>query len=124
MLSTIQVNGKSILLTNKRAAPACPKHTTYLFFLFSTSHFHSHPVANAVSKDQTLHSATLFFCSSFNAEDAAAPLLYTDAARKSHFLKSLPKDVRQSLQDLPIAMENHGKGVYSHVWNHHYSILS
>lgn len=50
-------------------------------------------------------------CSSFNAEDAAAPLLYTDEARDSHFLRSLPKDVRKSLQDAPIAMENHGKGV-------------
>ncbi|KAF5842134.1 class I glutamine amidotransferase-like protein [Dunaliella salina] len=47
----------------------------------------------------------------FNALDAAAPLMYTDVARESHFLKSLPKDVCRSLQDQPIAMENHGKGL-------------
>lgn len=47
---------------------------------------------------------------SFDAEDAPAPLLYTDEARGSHLLKSLPADVVQNLQDKPIAMENHVAG--------------
>jgi hypothetical protein len=42
--------------------------------------------------------------------DAAAPLLYTDESKDSMFLHSLPKDVRKSLQYVPIAMENHGRG--------------
>lgn len=48
---------------------------------------------------------------SFDAEDAPAPLLYTDEARGSHLLKSLPADVVQNLQDKPIAMENHVAGL-------------
>ncbi len=46
----------------------------------------------------------------FDAEDAAAPLLYTDAADESHFFRSLPIEVVRNLQNSPIAMENHGKG--------------
>jgi gamma-glutamyl hydrolase len=46
----------------------------------------------------------------FDAEDAAAPLLYTDVADESHFFRSLPPDVVRDLQNSPIAMENHGKG--------------
>jgi hypothetical protein len=41
---------------------------------------------------------------------AASPLLYTDRVGDSHFIQSLPKDVRQALQATPIAMENHAKG--------------
>jgi len=49
--------------------------------------------------------------SQFDAEDAAAPLLYTDMADTSHLIRSLPPDVVRDLQNSPIAMENHGKGV-------------
>ena len=48
----------------------------------------------------------------FDAEDAAAPLLYTDVADESHFFRSLPPDVVRDLQNSPIAMENHGKGKF------------
>lgn len=48
--------------------------------------------------------------SDFDAEDAPAPLLYTEEAHSSHFIRSLPPDVVQALQQSPIAMENHGKG--------------
>jgi hypothetical protein len=75
-------------------------------------HGHTHST-HTHSHTQT-HTALTHFhtrvCSSFDAEDAAAPLLYTDEAKDSYFLCSLPKDVRKSLQDSPIAMENHGKG--------------
>lgn len=47
----------------------------------------------------------------YDAEDAAATLLYTDNAEGSHFFKSLPPDVVHDLQQQPIAMENHGKGL-------------
>ena len=47
----------------------------------------------------------------YDAEDAAATLLYTDSAEGSHFFKSLPPDVVHDLQQQPIAMENHGKGL-------------
>ncbi|KXZ51986.1 hypothetical protein GPECTOR_10g1008 [Gonium pectorale] len=47
----------------------------------------------------------------FDAEDAPAPLLYTDEAADSHLLKSLPKDVVTDLQNKPIAMENHMNGL-------------
>ncbi len=53
---------------------------------------------------------------SFDAEDAPAPLLYTDEARSSHLLKSLPADVVQNLQDKPIAMENHVAGGAAARW--------
>jgi hypothetical protein len=41
---------------------------------------------------------------------AAAPLLYTDSAQRSRFIKALPRDVQKALQVSPIAMENHMKG--------------
>lgn len=47
----------------------------------------------------------------FNAEDAPAPLFYTDEATNSHFIKSLPADVVYNLQNYPIAMENHMNGL-------------
>lgn len=47
----------------------------------------------------------------YDAEDAPAPLLYTDLASSSHFIRSLPEDVRVALQNSAIAMENHGKGL-------------
>lgn len=50
----------------------------------------------------------------FDAEDAAATLLYTDNAEGSHFFKSLPPDIVHELQQSPIAMENHGKGPSPH----------
>ncbi|KAI8471106.1 MAG: hypothetical protein J3K34DRAFT_244588 [Monoraphidium minutum] len=49
--------------------------------------------------------------SDMDAEDAAAPLLYTDVAEDSHFFKSLPEVVVRNLQNTPIAMENHMHGV-------------
>lgn len=51
---------------------------------------------------------------SFNAEDAPAPLLYTDEAASSHLLRSLPPDVVADLQNKPIAMENHMSGGAHH----------
>lgn len=48
--------------------------------------------------------------SPYAAEDAPAPLMYTDSAAASHLLKSLPPDVVDSLQNRPIAMENHMMG--------------
>ncbi|GIL88439.1 hypothetical protein Vretifemale_16403 [Volvox reticuliferus] len=47
----------------------------------------------------------------FDAEDAPAPLLYTDEAAASHLLRSLPPDVVADLQNKPIAMENHMNGL-------------
>lgn len=49
--------------------------------------------------------------SKFDAEDAAAPLLYTDLADSSHLLTSLPRRVVRNLQDHAIAMENHVNGL-------------
>ncbi|KAG2501964.1 hypothetical protein HYH03_000461 [Edaphochlamys debaryana] len=49
--------------------------------------------------------------SPFDAEDAAAPLLYTEEAAGSHLLKSLPPDVVTDLQNKAIAMENHMMGL-------------
>ncbi|KIY93948.1 gamma-glutamyl hydrolase [Monoraphidium neglectum] len=46
-----------------------------------------------------------------DAEDAAAPLLYTDVAEDSHFFSSLPPVVVRNLQNQAIAMENHMHGV-------------
>ncbi|EFJ53180.1 hypothetical protein VOLCADRAFT_102798 [Volvox carteri f. nagariensis] len=46
----------------------------------------------------------------FDAEDAPAPLLYTNEAAASHLLRSLPPDVVTDLQNKPIAMENHMNG--------------
>ena len=47
----------------------------------------------------------------FDAEDAAAPLLYTSEASGSFFLNALPPLVVRNLQDWPIAMENHQSGL-------------
>lgn len=49
--------------------------------------------------------------SDMDAEDAAAPLLYTQEAEDSHFFSSLPPSVVRDLQNSPIAMENHMHGV-------------
>jgi len=49
--------------------------------------------------------------SDYDAEDAPAPLLYTEEAHTSRFLKALPDDVRVALQQTAIAMENHQKGL-------------
>eukprot|EP00775_Hariotina_reticulata_P013441 gene13441-13567_t len=48
--------------------------------------------------------------SDMEAEDAAAPLFYTDEARDSKLLQALPSHVVDHLQDQPLAMENHGHG--------------
>ncbi|KAG2439450.1 hypothetical protein HXX76_004805 [Chlamydomonas incerta] len=56
-------------------------------------------------------SANYTILSPFDAEDAPAPLLYTADAKDSHLLRSLPPDVVDSLQNKPIAMENHGMGL-------------
>ena len=49
-------------------------------------------------------------CCRFNAEDNASPLYLTEAAEKSKFFKSLGKKVKRSLQEKPLAMENHSNG--------------
>ncbi|KAL3132824.1 hypothetical protein ABBQ38_006749 [Trebouxia sp. C0009 RCD-2024] len=49
--------------------------------------------------------------SKFNAEDNASPLYLTEAAEKSKFFKSLGNKVKRSLQEKPLAMENHSNGV-------------
>jgi gamma-glutamyl hydrolase len=49
--------------------------------------------------------------SKYDALDAPAPLLYTADAINSRLLSNLPKSVVTSLQNDPIAMENHGKGL-------------
>ena len=59
-------------------------------------------LAHIISQNYTI-------LSDFDAEDAAAPLLYTDNAENSHIIKSLPADVVHDLQNSPIAMENHVK---------------
>eukprot|EP00879_Flechtneria_rotunda_P026138 GHRR01027844.1.p2 GENE.GHRR01027844.1~~GHRR01027844.1.p2 ORF type:complete len:105 (-),score=37.59 GHRR01027844.1:701-1015(-) len=46
-----------------------------------------------------------------DALDAAAPLLYTDAADTSALLNALPHHVITNLQDRPLAMENHHYGL-------------
>jgi hypothetical protein len=48
--------------------------------------------------------------SDMEAEDAAAPLFYTDEARDSKLLQALPTHVVDHLQDQSLAMENHGHG--------------
>lgn len=45
-----------------------------------------------------------------DAEDAPAPLLYTDEADSSHFIAALPPHVVTNLQDQALAMENHAHG--------------
>jgi len=47
----------------------------------------------------------------FDAEDAAAPLLYTEEADNSDFIQGLPEDVQKALHSSAIAMENHAKGL-------------
>eukprot|EP00878_Enallax_costatus_P002549 GHUV01002731.1.p1 GENE.GHUV01002731.1~~GHUV01002731.1.p1 ORF type:complete len:355 (+),score=97.23 GHUV01002731.1:235-1299(+) len=46
-----------------------------------------------------------------DAEDAPAPLLYTDEADSSKFLRALPPHLVRHLQDQPLAFENHMHGV-------------
>jgi len=45
-----------------------------------------------------------------DAEDAPAPLLYTEMAQDSNFITSLPPSVVRNLQNSAIAMENHMHG--------------
>ena len=61
-------------------------------------------LAIVVSRNTTLLRPTA-------ALDAPAPLLYTDEARSSRLLASLPSHVVKHLQDKPIAMEYHEWGV-------------
>lgn len=49
--------------------------------------------------------------SDMDAEDAPAPLMYTDQAEDSHLFRSLPPGVVRNLQNTPIAFENHMHGV-------------
>lgn len=51
--------------------------------------------------------------SDMDAEDAPAPLLYSDLAEDSYFFRSLPPSVVRDLQNKPIAMENHMHGLLS-----------
>lgn len=55
--------------------------------------------------------------SRYDAEDAAAPLFYTDEAEGSFLLRSLPPDVVRSLQNHPLAMENHMNGLSMVAYN-------
>lgn len=48
--------------------------------------------------------------SRMDAEDFPAPLLYTQEADSSPFLKSLPPHIISNLQNQPLAMENHMHG--------------
>jgi gamma-glutamyl hydrolase len=48
--------------------------------------------------------------SDMDAENAPAPLLYTDQAAGSEWLRALPPHLVKNLQDTAIAMENHGHG--------------
>jgi gamma-glutamyl hydrolase len=48
----------------------------------------------------------------FDAEDYASQLYLTEEGEESHFFRSVPKKVVKSLQEEPLAMENHANGVY------------
>lgn len=48
--------------------------------------------------------------SDMDAENAPAPLLYTDQADSSDWLQALPPHLVRNLQDQPLAMENHMHG--------------
>lgn len=61
-------------------------------------------LAHVISQNYTI-------LTDFDAQDAAAPLLYTHNAEASHMVKALPPDVVRDLQNFPIAMENHVKGL-------------
>lgn len=52
--------------------------------------------------------------SDMDAEDAPAPLLYTDEADSSRFLQALPPHLLTHLQNQPLAMENHMHGETLH----------
>ena len=49
--------------------------------------------------------------SSFDAEDTAAPLYFTEAAEKSRLFGSMPRKVRESLASKPYARESHSFGI-------------
>ena len=49
--------------------------------------------------------------SSFDAEDTAAPLYFTEAAEKSRLFGSMPRRVRESLAAKPFARESHSWGI-------------
>ena len=51
---------------------------------------------------------------SFDAEDFAAPLYYTERARGSRFFKLMPDWALDALQQRPLAFENHARG--AHRW--------
>ena len=46
----------------------------------------------------------------FDAEDYAAPLLYTQYARDSNFYRRMPDWALDALQQRPVAFENHHYG--------------
>jgi gamma-glutamyl hydrolase len=49
--------------------------------------------------------------SSFDAEDTAAPLYFTEAAENSRLFGSMPRRVRESLASKPYARESHSWGI-------------
>ena len=49
--------------------------------------------------------------SSFDAEDTAAPLYFTEAAKRSRLFGSMPRKVRESLASKPFARESHSWGI-------------
>ena len=49
--------------------------------------------------------------SSFDAEDTAAPLYFTEAAERSRLFGSMPRKVRESLASKPFARESHSWGI-------------
>lgn len=50
--------------------------------------------------------------SEMDAEDAPAPLLYTQEAQHSPFLNALPPHIVTNLQNQALAMENHMHGAW------------
>lgn len=94
------------LLVLKHTASSCWSPWLIWFCMFFQVHgtcLGMETLATIVSSNYTLLAET-------DAEDAPAELLYTNEAKTSHFIKSLPKDVVKALQNSPIAMENHGFG--------------
>lgn len=49
--------------------------------------------------------------SKFDAEDTAAPLYFTEAAERSRLFGSMPRRVRESLANRPLARESHSWGI-------------
>jgi hypothetical protein len=58
--------------------------------------------------------------SDFDSYDNASPLMLTaDGKSGSAFFGAFPADVLQTLQEQPLAMENHGKGARIKPYNIH-----